>query len=238
MPVYQLEEQPVFPDPSMAEPNGLLAVGGDLSITRLVNAYAQGIFPWYSEGDPILWWSPDPRLILFPDQLNISKSLRQSIRNKAHKIRFDTRFSQVIEACAQVPRKGQEGTWITEEMKNAYHALHDAGLAHSVEVYYHNELVGGLYGVSLGKIFFGESMFSLRPDASKIALYYLVEQLKEWKFHMIDAQVETSHMKRLGATSLDRDEFLGLLAKGLKYETLKGKWYLYARQGPQKTSGP
>jgi leucyl/phenylalanyl-tRNA--protein transferase len=238
MPVYQLEEQPVFPDPSLAEPNGLLAVGGDLSIPRLINAYARGIFPWFSAGDPILWWSPDPRLVLFPDRLKVSKSLRQSIRKKDQEVRFDTRFAEVIEACSRVPRKGQQGTWITDEMKNAYVGLHEAGLAHSVEVFQQNELVGGLYGVSLGRVFFGESMFSIKQDASKVALYYLVEQLRQWEFQLIDAQVETSHMKRMGATSVPRDQFLRLLTKALKFETIKGKWYLYTQADPDNKPAP
>jgi leucyl/phenylalanyl-tRNA--protein transferase len=224
MPVFQLEKEPIFPLPQLAEDSGLLAVGGDLSVERLIQAYAHGIFPWYSEGDPILWWSPDPRMILFPDRFKVSKSLRKVIEAGKFDVLFDTHFGEVIRACARVPRKGEKGTWITEAMINAYTDLHEAGYAHSVEIYADGELVGGLYGVSLGSAFFGESMFFRQRDASKIALYHLVERLKDWKFSFIDTQVETGHLKRLGAEKIPRAEFLVLLKEALNSKTITGKW--------------
>lgn len=224
MPVYQLPQEPVFPDPEEAQPSGLLAVGGDLSAQRLVQAYAHGIFPWFSKGDPILWWSPDPRMVLYPDKLKLSKSLLRNIRNGGFRVSFDTDFRAVIEACARVPRNDQDGTWITPEMVQAYIRLHESGIAHSVEVTRNNKLVGGLYGLSLGKAFFGESMFYLERDASKIALYFLVERLKAWAFSFIDAQMETEHLKRLGAQAIARHAFLEQLAAALEHPTKRGKW--------------
>ena len=224
MPVFALDDKLVFPDPDRADASGLLAIGGDLSIERLVLAYSLGIFPWYSEGDPIMWWSPHPRFILTPRDFNLSKSLRQNIRNTTYEISFDKCFIEVIEHCSKVPRRGQPGTWITGEMKKAYVNLHEAGFAHSVETYQEGILVGGLYGVSLGKAFFGESMFFLKSNASKIAFYHLVNRLKKWEFHIIDAQVETEHMKRLGARAVSRPDFLSRLNEALKFPTKKGKW--------------
>lgn len=224
MPIYQLTQEHVFPMPSLAEPSGLLAVGGDLTADRLIQAYAHGIFPWYSEDDPILWWSPDPRMVLYPEKLKVSKSLLRTIRNAEFKVTFDADFRAVIKACAHVPRLDQAGTWITEEMVEAYIHLHDEGYAHSVEVYHNEKLVGGLYGLSLGKAFFGESMFHLKRDASKIALHYLVERLKSWEFSLIDAQMETDHLKRLGAESIDRKLFLEQLEHAIKHPTKRGKW--------------
>jgi leucyl/phenylalanyl-tRNA--protein transferase len=213
-----------FPSPDKADPDGLLAVGGDLSVNTLISAYSQGIFPWYSQGMPILWWSPDPRLVLFPGRLKISKSLKHIIRQKKYMVKKDTCFEKVIEYCASTTRKGQEGTWITDEMKKAYIRLHNEGYAHSFESYYNNELAGGLYGVSLGRTFFGESMFYRMTDASKVALYYLVEQLKQWGFHFIDAQQSTPHMKMMGAQEVTRKDFLRMLNISLKQPTIKGKW--------------
>ncbi len=213
-----------FPNPDKADPDGLLAVGGDLSVNTLISAYSQGIFPWYSQEMPILWWSPDPRLVLFPGKLKISKSLKHIIRQKKYMVKKDTCFEKVIEYCASTTRKGQEGTWITDEMKMAYIRLHNEGYAHSFESYYNNELAGGLYGVSLGRTFFGESMFYRMTDASKVALYFLVEQLKEWKFHFIDAQQSTPHMKMMGAQEVTRKDFLRMLKISLKQPTIKGKW--------------
>ena len=224
MPVYALTDTLIFPDPNLAEDEGLIAVGGDLSSERLLLAYASGIFPWYSEGDPILWWSPDPRIVLFPDKFRISKSLKQTLRNNQFTVKFDSAFEEVIDACSKIQREGQDGTWITSEMKEAYITFHQLGFAHSVETYMDGKLAGGLYGVSLGRAFFGESMFYFQRDASKIALYFLVKKLIDWEFHFIDAQVETAHLINLGAESLPRKEFLYLLKKALIYPTIKGKW--------------
>lgn len=224
MPVYALDDRIIFPDPNLADESGLLAVGGDLLPDRLLLAYSSGIFPWYSEDDPILWWSPDPRMVLIPDDLKLSKSLRQVINKNEFEIKFDCQFEQVITNCSKAPRTDQDGTWITKEMKQAYIELHKLGFAHSVETYYNNELVGGLYGISLGKAFFGESMFFKKRDASKIALYFLVQRLIEWGFHFIDAQVETEHLKRLGAKLIPRHDFLISLILALKFKTIQGKW--------------
>jgi leucyl/phenylalanyl-tRNA--protein transferase len=214
----------IFPDPEKADADGLLAVGGNLSVNTLISAYSRGIFPWYSQEMPILWWCPDPRLVLFPRKLKISKSLRHIISQGKYRVRKDTNFEKVIEHCASIRRKGQEGTWITDEMKQAYIRLHNEGYAHSFESYYDNELAGGLYGVSLGRTFFGESMFYTMSDASKVALYYLAEQLKEWKFHFIDAQQSTSHMKMMGAEEISRNEFLRILKISMEQPTIRGKW--------------
>jgi leucyl/phenylalanyl-tRNA--protein transferase len=224
MPIFSLIDEAIFPDPNLSEEDGLLAVGGDLSSERLIQAYANGIFPWYSGGEPILWWSPDPRMVLFPEKFKISKSLKQSMRNKDYEISFDRDFKSVIKKCAKSSRKEGDGTWITEEMQEAYVKLHDAGFAHSVETYQAGKLVGGLYGISLGKAFFGESMFHTERDASKIALYFLVERMKEWNFHFIDVQQETNHLKSLGAESIPRTEFLKLLKEALKFPVVRGKW--------------
>ena len=224
MAIYRLVDEIIFPDPNLAEEDGLLAVGGDLGSERLLQAYANGIFPWYSDGEPILWWSPDPRMILFPNKFKISKSLEQSIRNKNFKVYFDRDFKSVISNCAIVNRKENEGTWITNEMQNAYIKLHEAGFAHSVETYLDDRLVGGLYGISLGKAFFGESMFHKERDASKIALNALVSRIKEWGFHFIDVQQKTNHLKSLGAESIPRSKFLELLKEALKFPVVKGKW--------------
>lgn len=224
MPVYALDERIVFPNPNFADDSGLLAVGGDLSPERLLLAYSQGIFPWYSEEEPIMWWSPNPRMILLPSELKISKSLKQSINNKKFEIKFDTLFEKVVSNCSKAPRPDQEGTWITKEIKQAYKKLHKLGFAHSVETYHNDKLVGGLYGISLGKAFFGESMFFKERDASKIALFYLVQKLKEWGFHFIDAQVETEHLKSMGAKLISRKDFLISLNTALNFKTIQGKW--------------
>ncbi len=224
MPVYQLIDDLIFPNPSNSEPDGLLAVGGDLSAERLLLAYSNGIFPWYSDDSPILWWSPDPRLILYPNDLKVSNSLKQTLKRKLFRVEFDTNFAKVIQQCAVVNRKDQDDTWITEEMQKAYIRLHDLGYAHSVEAYFEDELVGGLYGLSLGKTFFGESMFHLKTDASKVALYYLVEKLKQWHFEFIDAQVKTSHLMRMGAREIGREEYFVLLQSALDHESKIGKW--------------
>jgi leucyl/phenylalanyl-tRNA---protein transferase len=214
----------IFPDPELSQSDGLLAVGGDLEILTLIQAYSKGIFPWYSEGSPILWWSPDPRMVLFPKKFRISKSLQQTIHSGKFEVRFDSAFDRVIENCAIVKRKGQDDTWITSEMMVAYRKLHSEGYAHSVETYFHGDLAGGLYGVSLGRIFFGESMFYLIKDASKIALYNLVRKLISWDFDLIDAQQSTMHLKSLGGEEISRKEFLRLLKESLKKETIRGSW--------------
>ncbi|MCX6244065.1 MAG: leucyl/phenylalanyl-tRNA--protein transferase [Bacteroidetes bacterium] len=224
MPIFQLPDEILFPDPSYAEDDGLLAIGGDLSAERLLAAYSQGIFPWYSSQEPILWWSPDPRLVLFPDRLRISASLQRKINNHHFKVRFDTAFEQVISHCAETERKHEAGTWITPEMQAAYNELHRKGFAHSVETYDHGKLAGGLYGVSLGRAFFGESMFHLQPDASKVALFYLVEKAKEFNFLFIDSQVETSHMVSMGAELIPRVEYMKILKEAMGFPTVKGKW--------------
>jgi len=191
---------------ALREPDGLLAVGGCLSTKRLLNAYRCGIFPWYNPDEPILWWSPDPRLVVFPDKLIVSRSLAKTMRKNIFTVSFDTAFSQVIAACAK-PRKDSEGTWISADINQAYINLHHQGYAHSVEVWFNDELVGGLYGVALGQVFFGESMFHSKTDASKVAFVSLVAQLKEWGYQLIDCQVHTSHLASLGAEEIDRREF-------------------------------
>jgi len=228
--VYRLIDELVFPPPDHAEPNGLLAVGGDLRSERLIRAYQLGIFPWYEEGQPILWWSPDPRLILEPEEFHISRRLGRTLKKRKFKVTFDEAFVAVIQACATVLRKGQYGTWITREMQEAYIRLHQLGYAHSAESWFEGELVGGIYGVSLGRCFFGESMFSRATDASKVALATLVRQLEEWGFSMIDAQVTTQHLMSLGAREIPRSLFLQRLEKALSFPTRRGRWERSAEQ--------
>ena len=205
-------------------PNGLLAAGGDLSPARLIAAYRQGIFPWYAEGDPILWWSPDPRMVLAPSELRISRSLTKTLRNSNYEIRLDTHFADVISACATTPRDGQNGTWIVAEMQRAYCELHRAGYAHSVETWIDGELVGGLYGIAIGRAFYGESMFSYRTDASKIALAHLCAFLSARDFGIIDCQMETAHLASLGARPITRDAFAAALAILTASETTPAIW--------------
>lgn len=224
MPVYRLPDEIAFPDPSEAEPDGLLGVGGDLSPERLLTGYGLGIFPWPHDDWPLLWFSPDPRMVLFTDDLKLQRSLRQAIRKDRLQITFDQDFAGVIEACKDVPRPGQAGTWITDDMRRAYTRLHELGFAHSVEARTDGKLVGGLYGVSLGGAFFGESMFARTPDASKIAFATLVCQLKLWGFHFVDAQVHTAHLARFGARMIPRDEYLLALSKSLATPTIRGRW--------------
>lgn len=224
MPVYRLVDDLVFPPPEEAEPDGLLAVGGDLSSERLVLAYQAGIFPWYSEGMPILWWSPDPRLVLNLNEFHVSRRLRQLLKKKVFRVTFDRNFSAVVRSCASVPRPGQNGTWITPEMQEAYIRLNRLGFAHSVESWMGDELVGGVYGVSLGKGFFGESMFSREDNASKVALAALVRRLDAWGFHFLDAQVTTPHMLRLGAREIPREVFLDRLHAAMGFKTRRGSW--------------
>lgn len=224
MPIYNLPSEPIFPHPCEAEEDGLLAIGGNLSAERLISAYASGIFPWFSDGDPILWWSPNPRLILYPKNFKTSKSLKQKINKHNFLIRIDFAFEEVIKTCAEINRKNQQGTWITKDMQNAYIELFNRGLAHSVEVWEENKLVGGLYGVSLGAAFFGESMFHKRTDASKIAFYYLSKICEILDLHFIDCQVSNPHLVSLGAKEIDRAIFLDELHTALKLPTIKGKW--------------
>jgi len=213
-----------FPDPREADKDGLVAIGGTLNSEILYSAYIQGIFPWYSDDSPILWWSPDPRMVLFPENFYPGKNLFRKIRKKIFTVKCDTCFDKVIKACATVKRKDQQGTWITNDIIKAYTEFHNDGFVHSFEVFLDDELVGGLYGVSIGKAFFGESMFHYITDTSKIALYYLVEFAKKMNFLFIDAQQSTQHLKSLGAIDISRNDFLNLLREALKYETIKGKW--------------
>ena len=218
-------EEWVFPDPREADADGLLAYGGDLRSERLLSAYARGIFPWYDR-DPILWFSPDPRWILEPSQIRVNRSLRRTLRAGPFEVRLDTAFDEVIKACARVPRPGQDGTWITPEMIDAYGELHRKGFAHSVEAFLEGDLVGGAYGVSLGRAFFGESMFAIEPDASKVAFVALVQQLEAWKFDLIDCQIHTDHLARFGAVAWPREHFLTRLTTALEAPTRKGPWRL------------
>jgi len=215
-----------FPAPATAlrEPNGLLAMGGDLSIPRLLAAYRQGIFPWYGEGQPILWWSPDPRMVFRTDTVHLSRRFRRSLRTGTWMVRMDGAFSDVIRYCAQVQRHGQCGSWITDEMRQAYLALHQQGIAHSVEVFAQDRLVGGLYGLSIGRMFFAESMFSLESGGSKIALAALARHLLEKGFPLMDAQVESPHLQSLGATPWPRNLFLDALAPLVAVDEPCGSW--------------
>jgi leucyl/phenylalanyl-tRNA--protein transferase len=208
---------------ALTHPNGLLAAGGDLSPQRLLEAYRCGIFPWFNEGDPILWWSPDPRMVLFPPELKISKSLGKTLKKANYTIRADSAFNQVVQACA-APRKGRPGTWIHDEMIAAYTALHEMGLAHSVETWMEGELVGGLYGVAQGKMFFGESMFSRTTDASKVAFVHLVRHLERRDFKMIDCQMKTAHLASFGAREISRKEFSLKLKELVNYTERVDKW--------------
>ena len=224
MPIYKLSDELIFPSPEEAEAEGLLAVGGDLSLERLLLAYHFGIFPWYTKESPILWWSPDPRLILEPKNLRVSKSLKKAIKKGVFEITLDQAFAAVIRGCAQVNRPDGRGTWIVDDMIRAYERLHEAGFAHSVESWFEGKLVGGLYGVSMGKVFFGESMFYRIKNASKIAFVHLVRLLLNWDFDMIDCQITTTHLIRFGALEIPRSQFLKRLSHALQYETRRGRW--------------
>jgi leucyl/phenylalanyl-tRNA--protein transferase len=221
-----LEGTPFPPvERALRDPNGLLAAGGDLSPARLLEAYRHGIFPWFNADDPILWWSPDPRMVLFPQEFKISRSLRKTLRNRQYEVRADTAFEQVMRACA-APRDGHHGTWIHDEMIAAYSALHRMGHAHSIETWIAGELVGGLYGMAIGRMFYGESMFSRRSDASKIALAHLAAQLARWNFGMIDCQMNTRHLASLGAREIPRAEFIARLQELVNYPDLAMPWKL------------
>jgi leucyl/phenylalanyl-tRNA--protein transferase len=226
VPIFRLGRDVAFPDPARAEPDGLLAVGGDLRPERLLSAYALGIFPWFDATSPILWWSPDPRLVLEPQRLHVSRSLGRTIRRGRYRVTADTAFERVIRRCAATARPGQRGTWITDEMVEAYLRLHRLGFAHAFEAWDGDALAGGLYGVSLGAAFFGESMFADRPDASKVALVRAVEWLSSRGVTLVDCQVRTEHLVSLGAHEVQRRTFLARLARALEAPTLRGPWRL------------
>ena len=221
-----LENADAFPplELALSEPNGLLCAGGDLSPQRLIRAYQRGIFPWYSNGEPILWWSPNPRMVLMPSRFKLSRSLRRTLRGQKFKVRFDTRFQAVIRACAKTPRNGQAGTWITAEMQAAYCALFELGYAHSVETWLDDQLVGGLYGLAIGKMFYGESMFSHVSDASKIALAHLTSYLDMQGFGLIDCQMNTPHLASLGAHEIPRTEFIERLRELIALPSSPQRW--------------
>ncbi len=212
---------------AMREPNGLLAMGGDLSVERLLDAYRHGIFPWFNPGEPILWWSPDPRMVLVPHEIHVTRSLAKRIRNGGFEVRIDTAFAEVMRACAG-PRDGADGTWISPAMVAAYTRLHQAGYAHSVETWHDGALVGGLYGVAIGRMFYGESMFSRMADASKVALVRLARQLQRWEFGLIDCQMETPHLASLGARPLPRVAFTTRLAELVNLPHHPGPWHFDA----------
>lgn len=212
MPLFALDQELIFPPVHLSEPDGLLAVGGDLSMERLLLAYQSGIFPWY-EGEHILWWSPDPRFVLFPEKLKVSKSMQQVIRKGKFRFTTNTAFAAVIDQCKSVSRPGQQGTWINDAMKQAYISLHRAGYAQSAEAWAGDQLVGGLYGIRLGKVFCGESMFSLQPNASKFAFIRFVQQMQQEGLKLIDCQIYTQHLESLGAEMIPREQFIHLLAQ-------------------------
>lgn len=222
--IYRLNEELRFPHPRLATKGGLLAVGGDLTPERLLLAYSNGIFPWYSEGRPILWWCPTPRLVLEPHAIRINRTLRKVMKRKTYRLTMDLAFETVIDACADVPRPEQDGTWITADMRDAYIELHRLGFAHSVEAWEGTSLVGGLYGLSIGGMFCGESMFALRPNASKIAFSTLAVQLERWLFDLIDCQVVTEHLTRFGAHEIELDDFLARVHASVKSPTRRGPW--------------
>lgn len=215
MPVFELPDDLVFPNPEMAHSSGLLAIGGDLSTERLLLAYSNGIFPWFSEGEEIMWWSPNPRMVLFPEEFRLSKSLRRTIASGIFEVRMNTAFKIVMDSCSDVPRTAQHGTWITDDMKAAYLNLHNAGYAHSFETFCNDKLVGGLYGVCLGQAFFGESMFHKKSDASKVAFAGLIKWCLGNGIRIIDAQQNTPHLASLGAREIPRKKFLELIKPDL-----------------------
>lgn len=226
MSVFALPKEPVFPDPVHADEDGLLAVGGDLSPQRLLTAYVQGIFPWYGENAPILWWSPDPRLVLEPARIHVPRRLERILRQNRFAFTLDTAFEQVITRCARTPRRGAHGTWIVPEMLAAYCRLHELGFAHSIEAWSGSELAGGLYGVAVGGAFFGESMFYSQPDASKAALVTLMRALEQRGFILFDCQQTTAHMVRFGGFEVARVDFLSRLRGALELPFLRGPWGL------------
>lgn len=224
MPVYALSDELVFPPPELARDDGLLAVGGDLSPERLVLAYENGIFPWTSEDGPLLWWCPAPRFVLLPEELHVGRTLRKLQARPPYRISLDEAFAEVIRNCATVPRPGQRGTWIRPDIQEAYIRLFELEVAHSVEAWEGDTLVGGLYGVALGSVFCGESMFAHRPNASKLAFVALVEQLRAWGYTLVDCQIFTEHLHRFGARDIELDEFLERLDDGLGRPGRVGRW--------------
>ena len=224
MPLFRLSHQLEFPPAWLARSDGLLCIGGDLSCDRLLLAYQNGIFPWFSKNEPILWWSPDPRLVLFPSRIKISRSLGKKIKKNRFHITIDQAFEQIIQACARPRKHPDEGTWLVDEMMTAYIALYKKGYAHSVEAWHQDRLVGGLYGVSLGCSFFGESMFSLEPDASKVALVALARHLDAHGFDIIDCQVTTDHLSQMGAVEISRHRFLDILSRSIRRQPDSGIW--------------
>jgi len=219
MTIYRLSNDLVFPHPSLSDDDGLLAIEGDLSVQRLLLAYSSGIFPWYSDDDPILWWSPDPRFVIYPKDIRTSHSMKKILSKNTYRISFDTCFRDVISNCSNIRK--ESGTWITNDMIEAYCNLHELGFAHCVETWYQDKLVGGLYGVSIGKCFFGESMFSTMDNASKVAFITLGKILEEKEFTIIDCQVHTNHLESLGAVYTPREKFLGIVKKGISLSPLK-----------------
>lgn len=224
MPIFSLSEKLLFPPAWLARSDGLLCIGGDLSVQRIILAYKNGIFPWFAENEPILWWSPDPRLVLFPDNIKISKSLRKTIKKREFEITVDQAFEETIRSCAKPRKKRDSGTWLVEEMIEAYIRLHKAGVAHSIETWKDGQLVGGLYGISLGGVFFGESMFSSHSNASKVALTALACHLKQHNYDLIDCQVKTDHLISMGATEIPRKIFLNMLHNSVKRNDTGNIW--------------
>lgn len=223
MPVFYLTDKILFPPVHYAEPSGILAVGGDLAPERLLEAYRRGIFPWFSDDSPIIWWSPDPRFVVYPGEVRISRSMRQVLERGIFRITFDTAFRDVITGCS-MPRRHEDGTWITDDMIEAYVKLHELGYAHSIEAWKGDSLAGGLYGISLGKVFFGESMFSNMSNASKAAFITLAINLEKLGFDIIDCQVHTDHLESLGAFEIPREEFINIIRESLTGETIRGNW--------------
>jgi leucyl/phenylalanyl-tRNA---protein transferase len=224
MPLFSLSEKLLFPPPWLAHPDGLLCIGGDLSVQRILLAYENGIFPWFAENEPILWWSPDPRLVLFPGNIKISKSLRKTIRKKEFEITVDQAFEETIRSCAKPRKKRDTGTWLVEKMIEAYIRLHKSGFAHSVETWKDGRLVGGLYGISLGGVFFGESMFAFQNNASKVALTALTCHLTQYNYDLIDCQVKTDHLISMGAAEIPRKIFLNIISHSVKRTDIGNIW--------------
>lgn len=225
--IHWLRPAEPFPpvETALAEPNGLLAAGDELSAARLLDAYRRGIFPWFNEGQPVLWWSPDPRMVLAPAAIRVTRSLAKVLRNRAYEVRADSAFLAVMQACAE-PRDEQGGTWISPAMIEAYHALHRRGIAHSIETWIDGELAGGLYGVAIGRMFYGESMFTRVRDASKIALVHLARQLERWGFGLIDCQMHTAHLARMGGVEIPRAAFMRTLGELVNCPPISGAWVL------------